>query len=111
MEEELAARQPLPTKKSFQKVDRKRIRFTPPGIKAFSPENFLHSFKAEEIDLSREFGYEKRARLLRLGIDQEEVDKTLSDPYTFLINLAPDACSALIADEKVRLLNGTSFST
>ncbi len=102
-EEEAAAASPAPAPStscsSRPPPGRKDIRFEPPGLKVFDAPRFLHCFTHEDLSLEGDFGYEKRQRLRQLGIPEAEVERTFSDPYLFILNLAPDACSAMVGSD------------
>ena len=80
---------------------RKAIKHSPPGINMFQEKDFLGGFVAADLSLEEDFGYngEKRARLKRLGLLDEDVDAAFSDPHAFIMFLAPEASSALVANQ------------
>lgn len=87
------------TKVSEIAANPKEIKYVAPGLKLFDSSKFLKWFKYENLELEADFNYQKRSRLLELGIQADDVKAIFEDSFAFHMFLAPESSSALIGSE------------
>jgi len=79
---------------------KRRIRYSPPGLKIFHP-SFFHVFRRSSLDIEKDFEYDKRATLKeKVGLSDEKICKIFTTPWEFIMFLCPSMTSPMIKDEK-----------
>jgi len=82
----------------------KMLNMVAPGIDLFPPQSeedgngFLY-FSMDTLDLERDMGYSRRAKLLGHGFTATKLDTIFSDRLQFVRHLMPEAQSVLICDK------------